>query len=116
MLRNPRIASVVPSQTTVTPESTLTIAEFADLFGFTPQAVISAIDRQRQALLRPFYTFKQLATRWNCSPQNIYNVLRAHEAKALNLSGEEKRAKRLVAAETVARIERLQSKPLPHIE
>jgi hypothetical protein len=97
---------------TLTPESSLKISEFAEIFGFPPSAVLSAIERQRLALTRPFYTFKQLAERWNCSPQNIYNVLRHHEAKALNLNGDKNRSKRLVSAETVARIERLQSKPL----
>ncbi len=96
----------------LTPQDSLTISEFADLFGFTPAAMLAAIERQRASTPRPFYTFKQLADRWNCSPQNIYNILRSHDAKAVDLSDGKKRSKRLVPAETVARIERLRLKPL----
>jgi hypothetical protein len=96
----------------LTPETKLTVAEFADFLNLPSSAVICAIERHQTSALRPFYTFKQLADRWNCSPQNIYNILRSHEAKALDVSGGKKRSKRLVSADTVARIERLHSRPL----
>jgi hypothetical protein len=45
----------------------LTIAEYASIFGFSPAALVDAIYRNRQAIKKQFYSITELAERWNCS-------------------------------------------------
>jgi hypothetical protein len=86
------------------PTDTLSIEEFARLFGFKPQALLEAIENQQRKNPKPFFTIPDLAARWECSRGNVYNVLRKHFVKLLDVN------KRLVPAETVERIERMNTK------
>jgi hypothetical protein len=94
----------------LTPESSLKISEFAEIFGFPPSAVLSAIERQRLSLNRPFYSVQALADRWDCSPGTVYNILRTHAAQTLDLDNGSKKktskSKKVVYAASVARIEK----------
>jgi hypothetical protein len=83
---------------------TLSIREFADLFGFTPEALLAAIENLGMKHPKPFFTIPDLALRWRCSRGNVYNVLRKHDVKLLDVN------KRLVPAEAVERIERMNTK------
>ena len=78
----------------------LTISEFADLFGFPASAVLAAVARQRRSYNKPFYSIPDLATRWECSRAKVYEVLRESEFKILDLrtSGTDKGARRVPAA------------------
>jgi hypothetical protein len=94
----------------LTAETKLSVAEFADLFGFPPSAVISAIARKSVALNRPFYSVQALAERWDCSPGTVYNILKTHEAQSLNLDNggnkKTRKSKKVICAASVARIEK----------
>jgi hypothetical protein len=48
----------------LTPQDSLTITEFAELFGFPASAIIIAIERQRGSLTKPFYSIQDLRDRW----------------------------------------------------
>ena len=90
----------------------LSILEFAEIFGFTPAELISAIERNRLAVKKPFYSIQDLAARWRCSRGTVYNVLRDSESKLLDLS-DGKKGKRLIPAAVVEHIEQARMKPLP---
>jgi hypothetical protein len=93
-------------QATLQEKDSLTISEFADLFGFPAQVIIDAIHTRSTKLYKPYYTFKELALRWNCTPQHVYNVVRDDDTKVVYLGKGEKRGKPQLAREVVARIER----------
>jgi hypothetical protein len=90
----------------LTVESTLSISEYADLFGFSPEAVLQAVLAQNVKLRKPFYTFQDLAARWNMTAQNVYNVMTEHEAKVSYFGKGDRRGKPQVSRDVVARIER----------
>lgn len=102
------------------PEETdsLTISEFADLFGFSASAVLAAVERNRTAIRKEFYTIPDLARRWNCSRATVYNVLRESEFKLLDLSRKGKHKGHWnVPAAAVERIEQSRMRSLPeHID
>jgi hypothetical protein len=90
-----------PLSTAVLKETdSLTINEFADLFGFPASAVIAAVARQRRSHNKPFYSISDLAMRWNCSRAKVYEVLRESEFKILDLrtSGTDKGSRRVPVA------------------
>jgi len=95
------------------PTDCLSILEFAELFGFTPAELIAAIERNRAALKRAFYSIQDLANRWRCARGTVYNVLRESEFKVLDLShpGKDK-GKRLIPGSVVERIEQRRMRPL----
>jgi predicted DNA-binding protein YlxM (UPF0122 family) len=107
----PKNAPAVPA---VVPSDKFSIAELADVFGFPVSALVEAINRNRQAIKKPFYSIPDLAKRWNCSRATVYNVLRETEFKLLNLSrpGKDK-GKWLVPAAVVERIEQGRLERLP---
>jgi hypothetical protein len=86
----------------------LSIAEFASLFGFEPTHVIAAVEAQRYRLAKTqaYFTVHQLAARLQISIPAVYKLLQAESAKIVNVGSGEKRKKILVSAETVARIEK----------
>jgi len=100
------------SATPVTAESDqLTIAQFADLFGFPPAAVLEAVRRQQKAITKPFYSIPDLAARWCMSRASVYNVLREHEARIVDFAASGKnKGKKVVYAEVVERIEKQRTK------
>jgi hypothetical protein len=94
----------------LTENDSLTIKQFSDLFGFPVPALIVAIERNRGALRKPFYSIADLVDRWVCSRGTVYNVLAEHEATALQViapHGKKRRGKRSIPASTVERIERV---------
>jgi hypothetical protein len=96
----------------LTIDSKLSISEYADLFGFPAEAVLAAVQAQSHKLLKPWYTFQELAVRWNMTPQNVYNVMREYDAKVSYFTGGKTRGKPQVSRDTVARIERQSSQLL----
>jgi len=101
----------VPSKVT----DSLSVSEFADLFGFPASAVVAAIEHHRAALKKPFYSIPELARRWNCSRATVYNVLRESEFKLLDLSRKGKNKGHWnVPAAVVEHIERSRMRALPN--
>jgi hypothetical protein len=96
------------------PTDRLSILEFADIFGFTPAEMISAIGRNRRAVKKAFNSIPELAIRWCCSRAKVYIVLREAEFKLLDLSqpGKDK-GKRLIPGHVVERIEESRMRSLP---
>jgi hypothetical protein len=89
------------------PTDSLTVQEFADIFGFTAKALIAAIEKQHMRLPKPFYSYKDLASRWCCSSQNIHHVLRRYEVEVLDLTPEGKsKGRKIVPRDSVERIEK----------
>lgn len=92
----------------------VSISELADVFGLPASALVSAVERNRQALKKPFYSIPDLAKRWNCSRATVYNVLRESELKALNVAQKNtKKGKWNVPAAVVERIEQSRMEPMP---
>jgi predicted DNA-binding protein YlxM (UPF0122 family) len=97
----------------LTPQDTLSISEFADLFGFTPSAMLAAIEHQRGSYTKPFYSIEELADRWICSRATVYAVLKETEFKVFDLAhgGKKKGPKRIPVA-VVQKIEQSRMKTL----
>jgi hypothetical protein len=90
------------------PTDTLSVQEIADLFGFPAEALIQAVQAQRSRTPQPYYSLKDLQTRWRCSRGKVDAILKASNAVALDLrtsKGKAKKSKKVFAAESVARIE-----------
>src|SRR5712692_2949611 len=84
----------------------VSISELANVFGLPASALVSAVERNRQAIKKPFYSIPDLAKRWNCSRATVYNVLNESEFKLLDLSREgRKKGKWNIPASVVERIE-----------
>ena len=90
----------------LTPHSSLKISELADLFGFSSEAIIMAIQNQQLKLRKPFYTYRELAGRWGVSIGSVYNILRSRGAKVVDLLPGKARSKKIVRAAIVERIDR----------
>jgi hypothetical protein len=93
----------------LTPDSSLKISEFADLFGFSPSAVLQAIQNHRERTPQPYYSLKDCAQRWRCSRGKADAILRASRAVAIDLrtsAGNAKKSKKIYAADSIARIEK----------
>jgi hypothetical protein len=95
----------------VVSSDSLPIAEFAALFGFPVEAVVTAVETQRQraSARQAFYTIAQLTDRWHCSRAQVYSVLREANVRVVDIGQGAKRSKTLVPVETVERIERLRT-------
>jgi hypothetical protein len=94
-------------KTSLSASDKLAIAEFAAVIGFTPAAVIAAIESYRSTAKKDYYSIPGLATRWCMSRSGVYNVLRDHEAKIVDFTGNGKdRGKKVVYADVVERIEK----------
>lgn len=104
-------AKKVPQSTaSLTENDSITIAEISSLLGFPASAVIAAIQHNRSAVRKPFYSIADLAERWVCSRGTVYNVLSQHEGLVLQLvspKGKKHRGKRSIPASTVERIEKM---------
>jgi hypothetical protein len=89
-------------------DSLLSLKEFANLFGFPVEAVVDAVETQRQRASgrQAFFTIAELKNRWNCSPAHVYAVLRASGLQVLNIGQGRERSKTLVRVETVQQIEK----------
>ncbi len=110
-MRKPKVFSRSAS-----PEETdsLTISEFADLFGLPASAILAAIEKNRSAIRKDFYTIPDLSRRWSCSRATVYNVLRESEFKLLDLSRKGKHKGHWnVPAAVVERIEQSRMHSLP---
>jgi predicted DNA-binding protein YlxM (UPF0122 family) len=93
---------------------TLSVSEFADLFGFPASAVVAAIEHHRSTLKKPFYSIPELARRWNCSRATIYHMLRESEFKLLDMRRKGKRKGHwIVPAAVVEGIEQSRMRALP---
>jgi hypothetical protein len=92
----------------------LPIAEFASLFGFPAEAVISAIEaqRQRRSDRQAYFTIPQLAERWSCSRAQVYALLRASAVKVLDIGEGSKRSKTLIPADAVDRLEKARTEKM----
>jgi predicted DNA-binding protein YlxM (UPF0122 family) len=86
----------------------------ADALGLPTSALVSAIERNRQAFKKPFYSIPDLAKRWNCSRATVYNILRESEFKLLNLSRKDKKKGKWNVPASV--VERLEQKRMEHME
>lgn len=94
----------------------LKISEFADLFGFPASAVIIALERQRRAMNKAYYSLPDLAKRWGCSRATVYAVLRESEFKILDLARTGKnKGKKLVASHVVEKIEKARMRTLEDV-
>jgi hypothetical protein len=89
-------------------QDSLSIAEFASLFGFESAHVIAAVEaqRQRRSGRQPYFSIRQLADRWVCSVPQVYKILQTSAAKIVNVGEGSKRKKVLVPADVVERLER----------
>lgn len=101
---------------TLTEADSLTIAEFSALFGFPPEAILEAIQRNRTAIKKAYYSIPDLAVRWGVSRQTVYNILADSEFEILNLTrsrddkqGKRSKGKRLVSAAVVEKIEKIRT-------
>lgn len=104
-------ACAIPGHESLKESDRLTISEFADLFGFPAAAVLEAVERNRHAIKKPYYSIPDLATRWCMSRASVYNVLREHEARIVDFRGKSKaKGKRIVYADVVERIEKQRTK------
>lgn len=84
----------------------ISISELADVLSLPATALISAIERSKRDIKKPFYSIPELADRWNCSRATVYNILKESEFKLLNLTREGKKKGHLnVPASVVERIE-----------
>ena len=92
----------------LSPTDSLSIKDFASLFGFPPEAVVQAIEAQkyRTEKAQAFFTIPQLKDRWQCSRAQVYVILRESNVRVVDIGQGEKRSKVLVPADTVGRIER----------
>lgn len=92
----------------MSPNDSLSIAEFASLFGFPVDSVLSAVQTQRRRLsdTQAFFSIHQLSERWVCSVPQVYKILQSSAAKIVNVGEGSKRKKILISAETVERLER----------
>jgi hypothetical protein len=109
--RKSRIAGATPvnapaRQKNLTVQDSLTISEVADLFGFPASAVIQAVQAQRLKLRKPFYTYRELAERWDVSIGSIYNILEKYGAKVVDLLPGKTRGIKRVPVAIVERIEK----------
>jgi hypothetical protein len=99
----------------ISPNDSLTVRDFAALFGFPPEAVVQAIEAQkyRSEKAQAFFTLPQLMERWQCSRAQVYAILREANVKVVDLGLGEIRAKTLVPAATVERIEKTRTGRMP---
>ena len=79
----------------LSPNDSLRIQDFADLFGFPASAVVAAVEQQRYGVekSRAFFTIPDLAARWCVSVPQIYKLMREAEAKIVNVGQGNKRKK-----------------------
>jgi len=96
----------------LTAHDQLTVAEIGDLFGFPVSAVLAAIERNRSAIRKSFYSIPDMAKRWGVSRGTVYNVLREAEFKLLNLGSGARKSKWRVPAAVVEHIEKSRSQIL----
>jgi len=91
----------------------LRISEFADLFGFPASAVLTAIERQRRQVNKPYYSIPQLAERWACSRSTVYEVLYEAEYEVLDLRRRAKqKGPKRIPGHVVEKIEKSRLRPL----
>jgi hypothetical protein len=110
---------------------TIGIIEIAEVIGFKPAEVISAIERHRSSLDRDYYSIPELSVRWRCSRALVYRVLRQSGFKLLNLClptredstkpafnlrrGNADKGKRLIPRYVVEHIEKARMERLPEV-
>jgi hypothetical protein len=103
----------VPAVPAVVSADKLSIAELAEIFGFPIPALVEAINLNRRAIKKPFYSIPELAKRWGCSRATVYNVLREAEFRVLNIGNGTKKNKWNVPAAVVEHIEKSRMETLP---
>jgi hypothetical protein len=99
----------------ISPNDSLSIADFASLFGFEASAVAQAVEAQkyRAEKAQAFFSIPQLATRWDSSRAHVYDILRENNVRILDFTGKGKaKGKKLVPREVVERIERTRMRKL----
>jgi hypothetical protein len=98
----------------LTTEDHLSVAEFADLFGFPAEAILSALERNCSAISKPFYSIPDLARRWCCSRASVYAILRESEFKLLDMRQRKKaKGKWNVPRAVVEQIEKSRMRSMP---
>jgi len=103
--------------TALKPTDCVSVSELADIFGFPTSVLVEAINRNRQAVKKPFYSIPELAKRWNCSRATVYNILRETELSVLNVAQKSaKKGKWNIPASVVEHIERSRTKTIPESE
>jgi hypothetical protein len=92
----------------MSPNDSIKIQDFADLFGFPASAVVAAVEAQRYRLAKSqsHFSIPQLSVRWSVSIPQVYKLLRADSVKIVNVGGGSTRKKILVLAADVARLEK----------
>jgi hypothetical protein len=101
-----KVAPVISAPPPLQETDSLTISEFADLFGFPSAAVIHAVQAQRLKLRKPFYSYRDLAARWDVSIGSVYNILEKYGATVVDLLPGKTRGTRRVPVAVVERIEK----------
>jgi|HubBroStandDraft_4_1064222.scaffolds.fasta_scaffold668247_1 predicted DNA-binding protein YlxM (UPF0122 family) len=98
----------------MSPNDSLPIKEFAELFGYSSEAVLQAIEAQRYRLEKrqAYYSISQLASRWDCSKPAVYAALKSEQAKIINMGSGEKRRRILVPASVVEKIEKARTEKM----
>jgi hypothetical protein len=98
----------------MSPQDSLSIGEFASLFGFPADAIVAAVEpqRQRHSGRQPYCSIRQLADRWVCSVPQVYKILQSSAAKIVNVGEGSKRKKVLVPADVVERLERARAEKM----
>ena len=101
----------------LTTEDHFSIEEFAGLFGFPAEAILVAMERNRSAINKPFYSIPDLARRWCCSRATVYTILRESEFKLLDMRRTKKgKGKWNVPSAVVEQIEKSRMRSLPQKE
>jgi predicted DNA-binding protein YlxM (UPF0122 family) len=96
------------------PNDCVSITELADALGIPASALTSAVERNRKALKKPYYSISELAKRWNCSRATVYHILRESELRLLNLSRKDKKkGKWNVPASVVEHVEKARMESMP---
>jgi hypothetical protein len=93
------------------PTDNVTFQELANLFYIPVEFVIAAVETQRRN--KPFYTFRELSLRWDCSAGTIYNLIEKYDVKTMHLGRGKNRGKHLIPVEAVERIEQRSMKFMP---
>jgi hypothetical protein len=92
----------------MSPNDSLSIKDFADLFGFSEDSIRQAVAAQRYRIAKnqAYYSIPDLAARWCVSVPQTYKLLRDASAKIVNVGEGTKRKKILIPASVVAQIEK----------
>jgi hypothetical protein len=92
-------------------EKRFTFSEFACLTGISEGLLRESVSNS--ALVQPYLSIPELASRWRCSRGTVYNRLRLAGVKVLDFAVAGRKSKKLVAAAVVLHLEAKYTKALP---